>query len=140
MVFKGLCTTESQKGLFENGQTNMGATTPQVCIQPKWSLMDESVQIAIQGLKAGKHITLAACLTDEKHTFVSYAYYMADRNGEVTLSDMASTGGTYVGQLHQMLSAKGKVRGRTVYNFKGKGLQVRFAVNMGFHCIIYSKF
>lgn len=69
--------------------------------QPEFTVLDETVNISIRGLDAAQPVTVAACVQEAGMTFVSHAFYWANQQGEVSLKDMASIGGTYVGKYSQ---------------------------------------
>ncbi|XP_015268348.1 PREDICTED: acyl-coenzyme A thioesterase 1-like [Gekko japonicus] len=61
-------------------------------------LYDDPVQVKVEGLSALQAVTLRASLEDETaELFQSFAYYRADRKGELDLTDAASLGGSYSG-------------------------------------------
>ncbi|XP_077178900.1 acyl-coenzyme A thioesterase 1-like [Paroedura picta] len=61
-------------------------------------LHDEPVQVRVEGLSPRQPVTLRAWLEDETaELFQSRAYYRADSEGELDLTDAASVGGSYSG-------------------------------------------
>ncbi|XP_067847411.1 acyl-coenzyme A thioesterase 1-like isoform X1 [Heptranchias perlo] len=61
-------------------------------------LFDEPVQVRVSGLSPLQQVTMKASLTDEKgQAFRSFAFYRADGQGELDLSQSPSLGGHYTG-------------------------------------------
>ncbi|XP_067847408.1 acyl-coenzyme A thioesterase 1-like [Heptranchias perlo] len=61
-------------------------------------LFDEPVQVRVSGLSPLQQVTMKASLTDEKgEAFRSFAFYRADGQGELDLSQSPSLGGHYTG-------------------------------------------
>lgn len=60
--------------------------------------IDQKVDVTVSNLSPEEYITLRARTIDNsKIVFESFAYYMADKNGEVSVSSQPSMGGTYTG-------------------------------------------
>uniref|UniRef100_UPI00398F7E72 acyl-coenzyme A thioesterase 1-like n=1 Tax=Pristiophorus japonicus TaxID=55135 RepID=UPI00398F7E72 len=73
------------------------AVSVQVHPSPK-CLFDEPVQVRVGGLSPLQQVTMKASLTDEKgQAFHSLAFYRADEQGELDLSQCPSLGGHYTG-------------------------------------------
>ena len=71
--------------------------TVDLSVEPERALIDEPVVMTLRRLLPGQKVTLAAKLTERKMTFISHAHYEADPHGEVNVTKMASTWGTYTG-------------------------------------------
>ena len=69
---------------------------PLVVLDPPSSLVDDPLAVTVTGLTPGHHVTLTATLEDDGKRFYSWAWYTADSQGDVDVTVMPSTVGTYV--------------------------------------------
>jgi len=88
-----------------------------ISVSPRSSLMDRKVKILISGLEPGQHVTLHASVAgDAKEVFESHAYYIANKEGKIDISQDMSCGGSYsgteeMGFLWSMTQAPGQRKG-----------------------------
>ena len=94
-----------------------GYTGCAISVQPVSSLIDDKVRIVASGLRPKQNITLGAKIIGDKgETFESYAYFIADKNGEVDVCRDSPLGGSYsgvspMGLLWSMKPAPGQRKG-----------------------------
>ena len=82
-----------------NGMASVSVSLPQIDVHPSLATtVDQKVDITVSKLSPEQHITLRArTIDDSKIVFESFAYYKADKNGEVLVSSQPSMGGSYSG-------------------------------------------
>ncbi|KAL2102596.1 hypothetical protein ACEWY4_001764 [Coilia grayii] len=78
------------------------ATSMSVCpvlsVQPTRALVDEKFKIAVRNLQPRQEVTLHSLHQSEaKDYWEAFGHYTSDENGTVSVTEDASTGGTYTG-------------------------------------------
>ena len=73
--------------------------TAQLEVQPKKSFLDEQIRITANGLDPyGRYTITAFCRLENRHPgFWSHGHYVANSDGVIDVTTMASYGGSYVG-------------------------------------------
>jgi Acyl-CoA thioester hydrolase/BAAT N-terminal region len=65
------------------------------------TLVDEPIHISVTGLTPYQRVTVAAILVENGNKFVSCGHYEAHDNGSIDMENLASTGGTYTGEIYK---------------------------------------
>ncbi|XP_063073327.1 acyl-coenzyme A thioesterase 5-like [Engraulis encrasicolus] len=74
------------------------ATCPVLSVQPTRALVDEKFQIAVRNLRPKQEVTLHSLhQSEDKDFWEAFGHYTCDENGTLTVTDDASSGGTYTG-------------------------------------------
>ncbi|KAL2102599.1 hypothetical protein ACEWY4_001767 [Coilia grayii] len=74
------------------------AVCPVLSAQPTRALVDEKLQIVARNLRPRQEVTLYSIHhTEDKDCWEAYGHYISDEHGSVSVTEDASTGGTYTG-------------------------------------------
>ncbi|XP_067686283.1 acyl-coenzyme A thioesterase 1-like isoform X1 [Haliotis asinina] len=80
--------------------TSGGQTCPSrpcVNVSPGVALIDERIAITVSSLRPLQRVTVQAWVEERKAVFSSCGHFVADQQGQVDISQLASLGGTYKG-------------------------------------------
>ena len=68
----------------------------EVHVEPRRSMVDESLKIQLTGLEPGQRVTLRASQADDRErTWRAHATFVADSSGQVDVAEQAPVSGTY---------------------------------------------
>ena len=68
---------------------------------PNLTLMDDKVKVTLNGLEPGSNVTVRSQLTESvlKMRFEAHAHYQANDQGEISLNENSSLGGSFTGRV-----------------------------------------
>uniref|UniRef100_A0A8C5HQJ7 Acyl-coenzyme A thioesterase 4-like n=1 Tax=Gouania willdenowi TaxID=441366 RepID=A0A8C5HQJ7_GOUWI len=75
------------------------AVAPILCVQPTRALVDEKFKVLVKNLPPGRPFTVRSLhLSEDKDYWEAYGHYVSDHQGELSVRDDLSFGGTYTGR------------------------------------------
>lgn len=70
---------------------------PAICADPQLTVIDDEIDITVNGLEPNKAVTVSASIVYYKILYIGFGHFYSDSNGCVNLKREISYGGTYKG-------------------------------------------